>query len=1416
MSAGSRAFVESLGQFGQSIQNLGETIYKVDADNIVKNKSLEYMQQVKEFNDSLLQDPDHGLPGQMSGYMLKWNDFKNKLMEDAQKVQNPLARKNLLQYVEQVSTDQYEKVSAYQFQNWSKSMVAAAQQRIETMLNDSTLTTKDKMDYMARELTDLRNFNIISPVEEQNIVKQYGQQIMVDDAKSQVLDALKTKGYGAAAQTILGLVGQTYTALGQTFTLGTENINGLMSYANVWENSQDKANQAILDIELGNALEGKPNNFTIENINAHPTSKTAYYFEQFKELNPVGADEYAKFIKIKDAIRTGSLYEGKPIDFDLLSSLKFKNTNYSYTLYNDWAATQPNDNLNKLSKAADNLLSTLVFGKIIDPNVPTLTPQMIDEMKVDDAVKAKYKEMYWSAQKQIQDKSQTDDNAKLIAKILNGTAKPEEVLASDSKYLIQNYSLYLSTQDRNKANAQDQASMEIMGLIFGATKDYEDGKDISEKLTAIEAKLTEKKGVITNPSVFAALNNEYLKLYQASVSKGSAEYLTKTLIPEINKNPSKYTLETIFSDSKLTFEDKIKAASALDLSNRQGTERTGIWLAANLLNFANGQPLEIPNKNLPVNLGPEKYDGMIERGNLDLNHRRVVKMPDGSIATVRSITIEEDGQYILIPTISKDGRVLTNEQAIEEYHNTGEHLGIFKSEEAADKYANELHESQAKLYEGATNDNILTEDWLNENKGQLSDQTYSTLLNALKTVRANAYITATEDTINSTIRNYKNDAYAKGAGDATEKQEIINIIDNARVLTPEKRAALKDLLDTIDLNADKIAKQREDEAFQAESREHARGSWQLEDQQRKEQKTKNDNASAKFSAFMQNLPNADTKTAQSNYDQFVKDIWGIYNNDPNTANTWIHAADVQLAKRLNANYATIDKRLSDAFDEYIKAQTIPGYKPTGEIFTEQLVKDLFPNATDTDNKMRDYWLNKKLTFDNSKEVLDAKAAPGKKEFSDGMRNMWNGLLGLPGYDPNNIISDDWFQTENAKNLDPTTYHEYSKELIAFNAALDAKKTQDQKAKQPNSDGKQDAPTAAEVQTAESYLQVLEFIADVYPAWRKNAAVGAQAPTYTFTIDGKQQTIVANEDTFRAIMNNNVTLFIKTHSLSKIGALLAKMVPDTQNLKAYVNVDAAYEKIKKGNPGISSQQEWRDLTTYIDNFKQTHPILTSQEEKQLIDLINKRKLDIELPQKFRLEQGEYDISEKWVEGTQKGDFTMFMAGKNGLAFPIYKGFESKLKAWKAASLEYINKALSPMGVQLKEGQNGVAETFLNGEVHFVVKDKAVLNKLGIGNNITSVRFYMGLYGKDALPIMETHQYNEKTKTDTISVYAYVPWLDNRNYKTKWVKVQSKYDDDGIIRRYWPIDTSLLGISSQSTNESTIHAYGPILEARPGTQ
>ena len=92
------------------------------------------------------------------------------------------------------------------------------------------------------------------------------------------------------------------------------------------------------------------------------------------------------------------------------------------------------------------------------------------------------------------------------------------------------------------------------------------------------------------------------------------------------------------------------------------------------------------------------YEGMDDyRGNIDINNRPVVYNDDGSISTEESFSTNIDGKEVLLPTII-NGRRASEDEAIDHYFETGEHLGMFDTVEEAEEYAQRLHERQDWYY----------------------------------------------------------------------------------------------------------------------------------------------------------------------------------------------------------------------------------------------------------------------------------------------------------------------------------------------------------------------------------------------------------------------------------------------------------------------------------------------------------------------------------------------------------------------------------------------------------------------------------------------------------------------------------------------------------------------------------------------
>ena len=89
-------------------------------------------------------------------------------------------------------------------------------------------------------------------------------------------------------------------------------------------------------------------------------------------------------------------------------------------------------------------------------------------------------------------------------------------------------------------------------------------------------------------------------------------------------------------------------------------------------------------------------------GNIDLYNRPMYKNGDGSLSTVRSMSFNDGNGEILVPTVAFDNAgkpyVMSDDEAITRYYNTGEYLGKFKNIDQANDYAERLHKQQQHIY----------------------------------------------------------------------------------------------------------------------------------------------------------------------------------------------------------------------------------------------------------------------------------------------------------------------------------------------------------------------------------------------------------------------------------------------------------------------------------------------------------------------------------------------------------------------------------------------------------------------------------------------------------------------------------------------------------------------------------------------
>lgn len=108
-----------------------------------------------------------------------------------------------------------------------------------------------------------------------------------------------------------------------------------------------------------------------------------------------------------------------------------------------------------------------------------------------------------------------------------------------------------------------------------------------------------------------------------------------------------------------------------------------------------GAPSILTGARKPV--PDDLYKGALAPGNIDLAHRPKVKNEDGSVSSVRSIGVNLGDGETLIPTVSPDGKILSDDDAVELYKTSGQHLGKYKTVEESNAAAQRIHEQQANL-----------------------------------------------------------------------------------------------------------------------------------------------------------------------------------------------------------------------------------------------------------------------------------------------------------------------------------------------------------------------------------------------------------------------------------------------------------------------------------------------------------------------------------------------------------------------------------------------------------------------------------------------------------------------------------------------------------------------------------------------
>lgn len=88
--------------------------------------------------------------------------------------------------------------------------------------------------------------------------------------------------------------------------------------------------------------------------------------------------------------------------------------------------------------------------------------------------------------------------------------------------------------------------------------------------------------------------------------------------------------------------------------------------------------------------------GLLTPGTINPTVPRVADAQSGPTAMRAIVTQDKDGHSVVIPTVSAQGKALSDEEALALYRRTGDHLGVFATPQAATAYANTLQARQAR------------------------------------------------------------------------------------------------------------------------------------------------------------------------------------------------------------------------------------------------------------------------------------------------------------------------------------------------------------------------------------------------------------------------------------------------------------------------------------------------------------------------------------------------------------------------------------------------------------------------------------------------------------------------------------------------------------------------------------------------
>jgi len=262
----------------------------------------------------------------------------------------------------------------------------------------------------------------------------------------------------------------------------------------------------------------------------------------------------------------------------------------------------------------------------------------------------------------------------------------------------------------------------IQAQALGINRNIEAGVPAEQAIAFSEKNLDQNKSFDRDRKEQAFQMDNSKKLREANIADLKSELsdipfsIKSAEVPDALVGQYEHLTKEFYMNTGASYEDATAHAKAIIKSQWKMTDIGGKpklqryapeamypygsstkWIKTQLLDTLSGKP--------DIETQPS---GLIERGNIDLSKRIPLKNEDGTVSPLKSISIEQDGNIVLIPTI-QDGKRMTDAEAIRYYQKSGQNLGVFETEADAARYAKRVSKFEDQRFKSGAKTSFLGE-----------------------------------------------------------------------------------------------------------------------------------------------------------------------------------------------------------------------------------------------------------------------------------------------------------------------------------------------------------------------------------------------------------------------------------------------------------------------------------------------------------------------------------------------------------------------------------------------------------------------------------------------------------------------------------------------------------------------------------